>query len=83
MPHKKRILIFSTAYFPLIGGAEIAVKEITDRLPEYEFVLITAKIDPMLSSHERLGNVDYYRVGKGNPLDKYRLIFLRELREIL
>lgn len=28
----KKILIFSTAYLPLIGGAEIAVKEITDRL---------------------------------------------------
>jgi len=28
----KRILIFSTAYLPLVGGAEIAVKELTDRL---------------------------------------------------
>jgi len=40
----KRIIIFSTAYLPLIGGAELAVKEITNRLPEYEFVLITAKL---------------------------------------
>ncbi|MEK7564697.1 MAG: glycosyltransferase family 4 protein [Patescibacteria group bacterium] len=29
---KPRVLIFSLAYFPLVGGAEIAVKEITDRL---------------------------------------------------
>ena len=28
----KKILIFSTAYLPLVGGAEIAVKELTDRL---------------------------------------------------
>lgn len=71
---KKRILIFSTAYFPLVGGAEIAVKEITDRLPEYEFVMITAKIDPSLSTHERMGNVECYRIGRGNRWDKFRLI---------
>jgi len=31
---KKRILIFSIAYHPFIGGAEVAVKEITQRLQE-------------------------------------------------
>ena len=41
----KKILIFTTAYWPLIGGAEVAVKEITDRLLECEFDLITARID--------------------------------------
>ncbi len=71
---KKRILIFSTAYFPLIGGAEIAVKEITDRLTDFEFVMITAKIDPSLSTHDRHGNIEYYRLGRGNWFDKYRLI---------
>ena len=41
---QKRVLIFSLAYFPdLIGGAEIAVKEITDRITniEYQFDMIT------------------------------------------
>lgn len=32
LPGMKKVLIFSTAYLPMIGGAEIAVKEITDRL---------------------------------------------------
>ena len=42
---KKRILIFSTAYYPFVGGAEVAVKEITDRLAgDFDFDLITAKI---------------------------------------
>jgi len=37
----KRILIFSTAYLPFVGGAEVAVKEITDRLADdFSFVLI-------------------------------------------
>lgn len=71
---KKRILIFSTAYLPLLGGAEIAVKEITDRLPEFEFVMVTARMRKDLPARERMGNIDVYRIGKGNALDKIRLI---------
>ncbi len=70
----KRILIFSTAYHPLIGGAEIAVKEITDRLPQFEFVLITAKLKKDLPDTEHIGNVTVYRLGIGTGFDKYRLI---------
>jgi len=71
---KKTILIFSTAYLPLIGGAEIAVKEITDRLPDYEFTLITARLKKELPTEEKIGNVQVYRIGKGNAFDKFRLI---------
>ncbi len=71
----KRILIFSTAYFPLVGGAEVAVKEITNRLPEFEFVMLTAKIKPELQSVEKIGNVEVHRIGKGNHWDKFRLIW--------
>lgn len=71
---KKRILIFSTAYFPFVGGAEIAVKEITDRLPGFEFVMITAKLKKELADTEKIGNVTVHRIGKGNGWDKYRLI---------
>ncbi len=69
------VLIFSTAYLPCIGGAEIAVKEITDRLPDVQFSLITAKLVPDLPDQERMGNVTVYRIGKGNWFDKIRLIF--------
>jgi len=34
---EKKILIFSTAYYPYVGGAEVAVKEITDRIKDVEF----------------------------------------------
>jgi len=40
---KKKILIFSLAYYPKhIGGAEVALKEITDRIStdEYEFHMV-------------------------------------------
>lgn len=72
----KRVLIFSTAYLPLIGGAELAVKELTDRLTDFEFELITAKIDPKLKSEEQIGRVKVYRLGWGTRLDKLILAFM-------
>ena len=69
----KRILIFSTAYFPLVGGAEVAVKEITDRLPDYSFVLITARLDSRFSAIEKMGNVEVHRYGVGDASDKVHL----------
>ena len=73
MSNLKRILIFSLAYYPVEGGAEIAVKEITNRLPEFEFDLITKRFDPVEEhgshgagnshkSFERVGNVNVYRI---------------------
>jgi len=72
----KKVLIFSTAYLPLIGGAEIAVDEITKRLPNWQFDLITAKIQKGLKEEERINNVNVYRVGFGFSFDKYLLPFL-------
>lgn len=70
---KKRILIFSTAYSPFIGGAEIAVKEITDRMPDTEFVMVTARLDLALPAFEQVGAIAVHRIGGGNGRDKYRL----------
>ena len=42
---RPRVLIFSLAYLPFVGGAEVAVKELTDRLGEnFEFEIISADI---------------------------------------
>lgn len=63
---KKKILIFSLAYYPKhIGGAEIAIKEITDRLsPEqYEFHLVCNRYDSTLPRTEQIGNVTVHRIG--------------------
>jgi len=69
----KRILVFSTAYLPMIGGAEIAVKEIIDRLGDLEFDLICARIKKELPKEEKIGQVNVYRLGCGSVLDKYYL----------
>ena len=75
--NKKRILIFSTAYFPLIGGAEMAVKEITDRISDCEFVMVSPRFDKKLAKKEQLGNVSVYRVGIGHStFDKFFFAFL-------
>ena len=59
-----RILIFSLVYYPRsIGGAEVAIKEITDRIPqdEVEFDMITLR--KHAPAFEKIGNVNVYRVG--------------------
>lgn len=72
----KKILIFSTAYYPFVGGAEVAVKEITDRIADTQFDLITAKLDRKLPNIEKIGNINVYRVGFGfKTLDKLLLPF--------
>ncbi|MBX4195806.1 glycosyltransferase family 4 protein [Candidatus Parcubacteria bacterium] len=64
--HSKRILIFSLSYYPLVGGAEVAIREITNRLPDYEFDMITMRFDSLDKPEERIGNVNVYRVGNGS-----------------
>ncbi len=60
-----RILIFFLSYFPMVGGAETAVKEITDRSPEVEFDMVTLRFDKSHPKYERIGNVNVYRIGGG------------------
>jgi glycosyltransferase involved in cell wall biosynthesis len=64
----KKILIFSLAYYPSnVSGAEIAIKEITDRIApdDIAFHLITLLFDRTASREEKIGNVHVYRVGFG------------------
>jgi glycosyltransferase involved in cell wall biosynthesis len=71
---KKTILIFSTAYLPLIGGAEIAVQEVTKRISEYRWIVYCARIQRGLPTYEVLGLVEVHRIGFGIAvLDKLML----------
>lgn len=62
---KKRILFFSLTYHPFIGGAEVAIKETTDRISadDYEFDMITLRFNKDLPKFERVGNIDVFRIG--------------------
>ncbi len=61
----KRVLIFSLTYYPHIGGAEVAIKEITDRIDpsKYEFDMVTLRFDHYLPKIEKIGNVTVHRIG--------------------
>ena len=61
----KKVLIFSLTYIPYVGGAELAIKEITDRFDpsEYSFDMITLRFDSNLPKVERMGNVTVHRIG--------------------
>jgi glycosyltransferase involved in cell wall biosynthesis len=67
----RRILIFSLVYYPrFVGGAEVAVKNITDNISsdEASFDMITMRTEK--KSREKIGNIDIYRIGipwYGNP----------------
>ena len=52
----------------------MAVREICARIPDFEFVMITAKLDASLPAIERIGNIEVHRLGRGDCRDKYRLI---------
>jgi glycosyltransferase involved in cell wall biosynthesis len=59
----KRVLIFSVAYFPWIGGAEVVLRETTDCLFGMEFDMVTLNLDGKQEKKEKIGNVNIYRIG--------------------
>jgi len=66
----KRILIFSLSYYPrFVGGAEVAIKEITDRISkeDIEFHMVTLRFDSSLPKVEQVGNVLVHRIGFSVP----------------
>lgn len=72
----RKILIFAVAYKPYVGGAEVAVKEITDRIDGFNFDMITARMDKKLPKFERIDNINVYRIGFGlKQADKYIFTF--------
>ncbi len=66
----KKVLIFSLAYVPKhVGGAEVAIREITDRIDftEIEFHMVCLRFDSTLPKEERIGNVFVHRIGPTRP----------------
>ncbi len=61
----KRVLIFSLAYYPHVGGAEVALKEITDRLSDSEFHMLTLNFGAD-APEEKIGNIFVHRIGNSS-----------------
>ena len=82
-----KILIFSVAYHPFGGGAEIAVKEITDRISDAEFHLLTINLDGKQKPEEKIGNVyvhrlDFGSIGRRFKIGKYLFTFASAWRAL-
>lgn len=60
----KKILIFSLSYYPnYVSGAEAAIKEITDRIKDVEFHMVTLRYNSELPKEEMISNVIIHRIG--------------------
>jgi len=70
--NQTRILIFSTNYLPHIGGAELATKDIIDRLGDsFQIDIITARYSSKMPLKEQIGQARVHRIGLGlGVLDK-------------
>ncbi len=73
-PKKSNVAIFSLAYCPFEGGAEIAIRKIIDHLPGFYFTILTAKFDYKSLSVERKENSEIRRLGRGTGR-RYGLLF--------
>src|SRR3989344_6009127 len=53
----KKILIFSLAYYPRVGGAEVAIKKITNNIKDIEFHMVTMRFSSADKKKEKFDAV--------------------------
>ena len=70
-PEAKRILLLTTAYRPLVGGSEVAIEQVTKRLPNIFFDLLTPRLTATARRQEQESNVFIQRLGWGTNFDKW------------
>lgn len=76
-PKEKRVLIFSTTFYPTIGPAEEALLALIRQMPGIQFDVVTAAFaKDAHAAGSPLSNVHIHRVGRGRRYDKYLLPLL-------
>lgn len=80
--HKeKRVLVFSTTFFPVQGPAEEALCALMGSMPDIHFEIITTRYTQGAAKAEcPVQNAAVHRVGIGLPIDKYLLPVLGSYR---
>ncbi len=74
---KPLVIVCTTAYRPLVGGAEIAIEETAKRLaPVFDFVIVTARMSRSLPRRETGPEGTIIRLGWGATFDKWLLPIL-------
>jgi UDP-glucose 4-epimerase len=73
---ERRVLVFSTTFFPHAGAAELALCDITRAMPNIIFDVVTTKFSKdVIGDDCGIPNVILHRVGYGYKFDKYLLPF--------
>lgn len=83
---EKRILVFSTTFYPISGPAEEALYKLIESLPNIQFDIVTTLYSKKAKDVKLdIPNVTIHRVGYGNPFDKYLLPILgsKKAKELL
>lgn len=70
------VFVFSTAYLPLVGGAELALDHIARRIKTIHFLVLTARFSRKFPAREVRDDIEIVRLGVGLPFDKWLLPFL-------
>ncbi|KND47907.1 MAG: UDP-glucose 4-epimerase [Parcubacteria bacterium C7867-004] len=78
---EKRVLVFSTTFYPIMGPAEQALVELMRQMPDVSFDIVTAAFaHDAHASGSPVANAQVHRVGFGHPVDKYLLPILGSLK---
>lgn len=73
---KPVIFVFSTAYHPFVGGAEVAIEQVTKRLKDrFDFVIFTSRMRRDLPKREARDEGAVVRIGLGTKFDKFWFLF--------
>ncbi len=73
---ERRVLIFTTTFYPIAGAAEHALCDVMNAMPNVHFDIVTTKfIKDADSVICPVANATLYRVGNGTSFDKYLLPF--------
>lgn len=74
---KKKLIVFTTSYYPFVGGVETAIREISRRLQDkFDVCIVTARFSRGLAKCEIRPEGKVIRVGMGRGFDKWLLPFL-------
>ncbi len=73
---EKRILLFSTTFYPISGPAEEALLSLARALPSVHFDVVTTAFSPEAkNAGHPLSNIVVHRLGVGHRADKFLLPF--------
>ena len=80
-----RVLVFTIAYKPYIGGAEIAIEELVKRMPGISFDIITPRYSSTIPDQETIDNVTIHRIGwtTKKPIKGMKLGFFVSLYKLI